>query len=66
MPLVALSGAHRLHLDVLSEESSVELIRHVAAPEAVAAMQAACADIAHRCGRLPFTLRMAAARLRAC
>lgn len=62
-PMVALLGARRIQLDVLSEESSVELLRHIAGPEALAAGLETGKDIADHCGRLPLALRMTAAHM---
>ncbi|MEE2039444.1 BTAD domain-containing putative transcriptional regulator [Nocardiopsis sp. CT-R113] len=61
--LVALFGAVRVRLDVLSEESSAELFRFVAgdgAPDAGPSAEPALAD---DCGGLPLALRMAAATM---
>lgn len=63
--LVALFGARPLPLDVLSEESSVELFLSVAGMWARVAELALVTRIADRCGRLPLTLRLAAAALAA-
>ncbi|OOC53588.1 MULTISPECIES: AfsR/SARP family transcriptional regulator [Nocardiopsis] len=61
--LVALFGARHLPLDVLSEESSVELFLSVAGARSPATELALVTRIADRCGRLPLTLRLAAAAL---
>ncbi|PDP89489.1 hypothetical protein CQJ94_01765 [Glycomyces fuscus] len=63
--LVALFGARPLPLDVLSEESSVELFLSVAGKWARATELALVTRITDRCGRLPLTLRLAAAALAA-
>ncbi|MGW8528162.1 BTAD domain-containing putative transcriptional regulator [Nocardiopsis sp. NPDC055824] len=61
--LVALFGAVRIRLDVLSEESSVELFRFVAGDAGPASGPSAAPAIAGDCGGLPLALRMAAATM---
>ncbi|MFD6951344.1 MULTISPECIES: BTAD domain-containing putative transcriptional regulator [unclassified Nocardiopsis] len=61
--LVALFGARHLPLDVLSEESSVELFLSVAGIRPQASELALVTRIADRCGRLPLALRLTAAAL---
>ncbi|SHJ90949.1 DNA-binding transcriptional activator of the SARP family [Nocardiopsis flavescens] len=61
VPMVALRGARRLALDVLSEESSLELLLRVAGPRALASVSGP--DLADGCGRLPLALCLTAARL---
>ncbi|MFE1167503.1 BTAD domain-containing putative transcriptional regulator [Nocardiopsis sp. NPDC058789] len=61
--MVALFDARRVHLNVLSEKSSIELLRLVAGPERLAAERESNEGIVDHCGRLPLALRMAAARM---
>ncbi|PWV45681.1 AfsR/SARP family transcriptional regulator [Nocardiopsis sp. L17-MgMaSL7] len=61
--MVALFDARRVHLNVLSEKSSIELLQLVAGPETLAAARESSEGIVDHCGRLPLALRMAAARM---
>ncbi|MFE6847667.1 BTAD domain-containing putative transcriptional regulator [Streptomyces sp. NPDC057686] len=61
--LPALTGAHRIELDVLGPAEAVALLARVAGAERVAAEPAAARCIARLCGRLPLALRTAGARL---
>ncbi|MFE2547454.1 BTAD domain-containing putative transcriptional regulator [Streptomyces sp. NPDC059355] len=61
--LPALTGAHRIELDVLGPAEAVALLARVAGAERVAAEPAAARSIARLCGRLPLALRTAGARL---
>ncbi|MCY9785352.1 NB-ARC domain-containing protein [Nocardiopsis sp. EMB25] len=61
--LVARHGARRVHLDVLSQESSIQLLRAVIGTDALAARPEAEAEFGDRCGHLPLALRLAAANI---
>ncbi|MEV0992073.1 BTAD domain-containing putative transcriptional regulator [Streptomyces sp. NPDC049949] len=61
--LPALTGAHRIELDVLGPAEAVALLARVAGAERVSAEPAAARCIARLCGRLPLALRTAGARL---
>ncbi|MFF4427902.1 BTAD domain-containing putative transcriptional regulator [Streptomyces sp. NPDC001513] len=61
--LPALTGAHRIELDVLGPAEAVALLARVAGAERVAAEPAAAECIARLCGHLPLALRTAGARL---
>ncbi|WP_406511379.1 NB-ARC domain-containing protein [Streptomyces sp. NBC_00161] len=61
--LPALTGAHRIELDVLGPAEALALLARVAGAERVAAEPAAARCIARLCGRLPLALRTAGARL---
>jgi hypothetical protein len=63
--LFELEGAVHVHLEVLSPEESVGLLRRLAGGERVAAELAAARTIALQCGFLPLALRIAGARLAA-
>lgn len=63
--LFALEGAVHTHLDVLSLEESVLLLRRLASSERVVAEPSAARTIAVQCGHLPLALRIAGARLAA-
>jgi DNA-binding SARP family transcriptional activator/tetratricopeptide (TPR) repeat protein len=60
--LVAVDGAVRIALDVLSAGESVELLASAVGASRVAAEPAAAAQLAGLCGHLPLALRIAAAR----
>jgi DNA-binding SARP family transcriptional activator len=59
--LVAREGAHRLHLDVLTESDAALLLTHALGGERVAAEPQAVADLVQACACLPLALRIAAA-----
>ncbi|MFL1378433.1 AfsR/SARP family transcriptional regulator [Nocardiopsis protaetiae] len=61
LPMVALLGAHRLALDLLSAESSLELLRRVAGRRALASVSGPAP--ADGCVRLPLALCLTAAHL---
>jgi tetratricopeptide (TPR) repeat protein len=61
--LVALDGAQRIGLDVLSPEESVALLGQMLGSGRVAAEPAAAAELARTCANLPLALRIAAAGL---
>ncbi|UKD56950.1 AfsR/SARP family transcriptional regulator [Amycolatopsis sp. FU40] len=61
--LVAVNGACRLTIDVLSPGESVELLEGVLGPGRVRAEPAAAAEFAEVCVHLPLALRIAAANL---
>ncbi|GAA4736143.1 AfsR/SARP family transcriptional regulator [Phytohabitans rumicis] len=61
--LVALTGAHRLTLDVLAAADAVEVLARAAGPERVGADPEAAVELAKLCGYLPLALRIAGARL---
>ncbi|MGW4399863.1 BTAD domain-containing putative transcriptional regulator [Amycolatopsis nivea] len=61
--LVAVNGARRLTIGVLSPGESVELLEGVLGPGRVRAEPAAAAEFAEVCVRLPLALRIAAANL---
>ncbi|WP_405705385.1 hypothetical protein [Streptomyces sp. NBC_00069] len=61
--LPALTGAHRIELDVLGPAEALALLARVAGAERVAAEPAAARCIARLCGRLPLALRTAGAHL---
>ncbi|MEV1069928.1 BTAD domain-containing putative transcriptional regulator [Streptomyces sp. NPDC050263] len=60
--LVAVNGAHPLHLDVLSEAEARELLARRLGPGRVAAEPDAVEEIIARCARLPLALAVTAAR----
>jgi tetratricopeptide (TPR) repeat protein len=60
--LVAVDGAQRLTLDMLSPGQSVALLAQIAGDERVAADPAATRRLAELCGWLPLALRIAADR----
>jgi len=62
--LKGLHDAHVVALDVLSEADALTLLHTVTAPTHAAASDAALAEIAGLCGRLPLALRIAGALLR--
>lgn len=64
-PLVTLEGTYALHLDVLSEQHALELLRHMAGPERMAAQPQAAVAVTRWCGCLPLAIRIAGARLAA-
>jgi tetratricopeptide (TPR) repeat protein len=57
--LVAVDGARRVDLDLLSTDEAVTLLRQLIGPR-VDANPPAAADLAARCARLPLALRVAA------
>jgi len=61
--LVAVHGASRLTLDVLSPDEALELLARVLGPGHVQAEQVAAAEFAKLCAYLPLALRIAAANL---
>jgi hypothetical protein len=61
--LVALDGARRLTLDVLTARDAVDLLGRVLGSARVAAEPAAAARLARDCAYLPMALRLAAAGL---
>jgi DNA-binding SARP family transcriptional activator/tetratricopeptide (TPR) repeat protein len=61
--LVALDGAGRVRLGMLSPDEAMELLSTVLGPVRVAADAASAADLTDVCGRLPLALRIAAANL---
>ncbi|MFG3708708.1 BTAD domain-containing putative transcriptional regulator [Micromonospora sp. NPDC047670] len=61
--LVAVDGAHRLNLDVLSAADAVEVLAHAAGTARIDADRAALVKLADLCGGLPLALRIAGARL---
>jgi DNA-binding SARP family transcriptional activator len=63
--MLALEGAHVLHLDGLPEEEAVELLGRIAGPSRIAADPVAAAKVVGFCGRLPLALQIAGARLAA-
>ncbi|MGX1364997.1 DNA-binding SARP family transcriptional activator/predicted negative regulator of RcsB-dependent stress response [Streptomyces canus] len=60
--LVAVDGAHPLHLDVLSVPEARALLARRLGPERVAAEPDAVEEIVARCARLPLALAITAAR----
>jgi DNA-binding SARP family transcriptional activator/tetratricopeptide (TPR) repeat protein len=63
-PLVAADGAHPLHLDVLSDGESRQLLARRLGPDRVGKEPAAVHRIVTACARLPLALSIAAARAR--
>ncbi|HEU5473373.1 MAG TPA: BTAD domain-containing putative transcriptional regulator [Actinophytocola sp.] len=61
--LSGLPGAHRIDVDVLDAEQSVELLTRIVGAERVAAERPAVVELAELCGGLPLALRIAGARL---
>jgi DNA-binding SARP family transcriptional activator/tetratricopeptide (TPR) repeat protein len=57
--LVAVDGAHRLHLDLLPDQDAFELLRALIG-DRVEAERGATRELARRCARLPLALRVAA------
>lgn len=60
--LVTRDGAHRLMLDMFSEQDAIELLRIVTAGYRSPDSDAALAELARLCARLPLALRIAAER----
>jgi tetratricopeptide (TPR) repeat protein len=63
--LGTLEGCHTLHLDVLPEEPSLELLGRIAGSERLIAEPQAAAELARCCGGLPLAIRIVGARLAA-
>jgi tetratricopeptide (TPR) repeat protein len=61
--LVALDGAHRLTLDVLSPPEAHDLLARAVGAARLTSEPEAAADLARLCGYLPLALRIIAARL---
>jgi len=61
--LVALDGARRVNLDVLTADEAAELIARVVGGDRVAAAPAAATELARLCAHLPLALRVAATTL---
>ncbi|MCX4627097.1 BTAD domain-containing putative transcriptional regulator [Streptomyces sp. NBC_01443] len=61
--LPGLTGVHRVDLDVLDTDESVELLRRIAGPERVGAAPELAQQVVALCGHLPLALRTAGARL---
>jgi tetratricopeptide (TPR) repeat protein len=62
--LQALDDAHTLALDVLPGPDAIALLSAAAGPGRIAADDPVAAELVARCGRLPLTVRIAAALLR--
>lgn len=62
--LASLSGAHHLHLGVLSDADALEYLARISGVEQIANDPAAT-EIIHWCGNLPLALRIAGAKLAA-
>lgn len=60
-----LAGSHALDLDSFDTAEAVELLERIVGPDRVTAEPNAAAELVRRCGRLPLTVRIAGARLRA-
>ncbi|MGL5824579.1 MAG: AfsR/SARP family transcriptional regulator [Nocardioides sp.] len=65
LALVAANGATSVRLDLLAEESSVELLRRRAGAQRIDAEPDAAREIATHCAGLPLALAIAAARIAA-
>lgn len=63
-PLAALSGAHRMTLDVLTEAEALRLLEEVVGPEQLAAEPTAATDVVRSCGLLPLAIRIAGGHAR--
>ncbi|MEV0397184.1 BTAD domain-containing putative transcriptional regulator [Polymorphospora rubra] len=61
--LVAVDGARRIDLDVLTEDEASTLLNRIIPTERVAAGSTEIAELAEVCARLPLALRIAAANL---
>ncbi|MFC0431380.1 BTAD domain-containing putative transcriptional regulator [Kutzneria buriramensis] len=61
--LVAMDGAQRLALDVLSPDEAISLLRNMIGGERVDADPAAAASLAATCAHLPLALRITGAQL---
>lgn len=61
--LAALTGVHRLDLEVFATEDAVELLRRIAGPERVSAAPETANRLVSLCGHLPLAIRTAGARL---
>jgi DNA-binding SARP family transcriptional activator/tetratricopeptide (TPR) repeat protein len=61
--LVAVDGAQRLTLDVLSTSDAMDVLARAAGRRKLGSDCAAVAELAELCGRLPLALRIAGARL---
>jgi DNA-binding SARP family transcriptional activator len=63
--LASLTGAHHLHLDVLSDVEARTYLARIGGAQRIAAEPDAAAEIMHWCGNLPLALRIAGARIAA-
>jgi tetratricopeptide (TPR) repeat protein len=63
--LATLPGAVRLHLEVLPDDDSLELLCRTAARQRLAGEERAAAEILQLCGGLPLAIRIVGARLAA-
>ncbi|MFC0545302.1 AfsR/SARP family transcriptional regulator [Kutzneria chonburiensis] len=61
--LVAMEGAHRLALDVMSPDEALSLLRRMVGAERIDADAEAAATLAGTCAHLPLALRITAAQL---
>lgn len=61
--LTALEGAHRLTLQVFSDEDAVTLLQRIVGEHRVREDERATADVVRYCGRLPLALRIAGSRM---
>lgn len=61
--LVVAEGAHRIVLDVFTDDEAGELVRATVGGDRLAAELPAVAELARLCARLPLALRVATARL---
>jgi DNA-binding SARP family transcriptional activator len=61
--LGSLEGAHLVHLDLLSHQQALALLRRLVGRQRVAAEPAAAEEVVRLCGRLPLAVRIAGARL---
>lgn len=61
--LVALDGAHRVHVEPLQSDESLALLGSIIGPGRVAEESEAAATLVDMCGRLPLALRIAGATL---
>lgn len=61
--LVALDGAHRLTLDVLSADEALAVLARATGPARVDADRDSAVELTELCGHLPLALRIAGARL---
>ncbi|MFI7072604.1 ATP-binding protein [Micromonospora sediminicola] len=61
--LVAMDGAHRIHLGELPDADAVEMLSHTTGTAHVGDDRAALVELAKLCGGLPLALRIAGARL---
>lgn len=61
--LLGLEGSHLIDLDVLDDESGIELLGRIVGPQRALAEREAARTLVDRCGGLPLAVRICGARL---